>query len=282
MNRYKEYVGLLSKTYDEAVAFLLHKYGPAKDDYYREKSYYRFMNGEIKNITKGKYSRTSEGLYCHHIDEIKELKISDHLVIKRENIPFEYQKKDRLVYCDLIEHTILHVLIAKETSGKFGSPGYEAYLKPDIENWYLLENMPGIKWENNCYQKSYLEPQETFNILANMQKKLGEVYYDTLEDYYKKIKKREEERRKVIDNIRNRKEKERIERMQRAKTLHNKSPRSSIVRYLYEIKYRDPKKFTQSDNFDEFDLRMKPYIKDDLLEELMLFIDNFEEKNDWN
>lgn len=64
MSSYNEYKDLLLKTYDEAVVFLLQKYGSAQDDYFREKSYKKFMNEEIKNITKGKYPRTSEGLYC--------------------------------------------------------------------------------------------------------------------------------------------------------------------------------------------------------------------------
>jgi hypothetical protein len=97
MNRYKEYEDLLSKTYDEAVEFLLQKYGTAKDDYFSEKSYQRFMAGEIKNITTGKYKRTSEGLYCHHIDEKKNLNISNQSFIKENKVSFEFQKKDRLV-----------------------------------------------------------------------------------------------------------------------------------------------------------------------------------------
>src|SRR5699024_220646 len=99
MNKYKEYWNLLSKTYEEAVKFLLNKYGPAQDDYFREKSYQRFMNGEIKNITKGKFSRTKEGLYCHHIDQIKWLKVSDQYFVRKFNIPYEHQRKDKLVYC---------------------------------------------------------------------------------------------------------------------------------------------------------------------------------------
>lgn len=72
MSNYEEYENLLSKfNYDEAVEFLLQKYGSAQDDYFRENSYQRFLKKEIKNITKGKFSRTSEGLYCHHIDEKK-------------------------------------------------------------------------------------------------------------------------------------------------------------------------------------------------------------------
>src|SRR5699024_1035233 len=201
------------------------------------------------------------------------------IFVKRNKIPFKYQSKDRLVYCNLIEHAVLHVLIAKETSFEFGWPGYEAYIKPDIEEWYLDKKLPNPVWEKNCYNKSFLNSQDAFYILVNMQRKLGENYYDSLEHYYVEIKRREEEQRKVINKIRNRKAKERIERMQKAKALHKKSPRNSIVWHLYEIKYCDPYEFLPSENFAEFDLRMKPHLKDDLLEELMLFIDKFEDKN---
>src|SRR5690606_10185794 len=109
-------------------------------------SYQRFINGEIKTITKGKAARTSEGLYCHHIDEIKWLKISDQYFVKKYNIPFETQRKSRLVYCDLVEHTILHVLIAKETSFEYGNSEYVIYLKPEIEEWYLDERIPNLEW----------------------------------------------------------------------------------------------------------------------------------------
>lgn len=147
VDKYNSYLELLLKTYDEAVIFLLQKYGPAQDDYFREKSYKRFLNGEVKSIAKGKTTRTTEGLYCHHIDENKWLKISDKYFVEKHKIPFESQRKDRLVYCDLIEHSILHVLIAKETSVEFGYPGFTAYLRPDIEVWYLDKNVPHIEWK---------------------------------------------------------------------------------------------------------------------------------------
>ena len=41
------------------------------------KNHTRFLNGEIKSITKGKYTRSSEGLYCHHISEDKFQNLSD-------------------------------------------------------------------------------------------------------------------------------------------------------------------------------------------------------------
>src|SRR5699024_11672799 len=65
-------------------------------------------------------------------------------ILREYEIPFEYQKKERLVYCDLIEHSILHVLIAKETSSEFGYLGLDFYLLPDIESWYLDKTIPEI------------------------------------------------------------------------------------------------------------------------------------------
>ena len=225
MNRYKEYLDLLSKTYEEAVEFLLQKYGPALDDYYREKSYQRFMNGEIKNISKGKISRTNEGLYCHHIDEIKWLKVSDKNFVMRFNIPFEHQRKDRLVYCDLIEHSILHILITMETSYEFGYQGYKVYLRPIIEDWYLNKIIPRPKWMQNCYNKSFLEVQEAFNILKAMQSKLGKSYY----------KKKEEERIRWIKALEQNRLNDRYKWITRAKQLHSKSTRDDIVSISYYI-----------------------------------------------
>lgn len=43
MDRLEHYNSLMTMTYDEAVAILQGKYGLAKDDYYRDKSYKRFL-----------------------------------------------------------------------------------------------------------------------------------------------------------------------------------------------------------------------------------------------
>lgn len=94
MSRYEYYEDLLSKSYEDVVEFFLQKYGLAQDDYFREKSYKKFMNNEIKSITKGKISRTSEGLYCHHIDEDKMLKISDINFVKK--MKFRLTTKEKI------------------------------------------------------------------------------------------------------------------------------------------------------------------------------------------
>lgn len=282
MSSYKEYKDLLSKTYDEAVRCLLQKYGFAQDDYYREKSYQRFMNGEIK-IIKKIGSRTSEGLYCHHIDENKALKISDPSFIKRNKIPFEYQKKDRLVYCDLIEHAILHVLIAKETNFEFGYPGYEVYIKPNIEKWYIEKIIPDLDWEMHCLYKSFLNPEEAVNILKEMQKTLGESYYSTPSDYY-------EAKQKAIEELKAQQEARKKEEIQQAirwearekqiikekteefyRTYPNfkksgicfDTPRRKVIAMLYDYKYCNIYKSKK-----ELDLAMKPFNKEELLKEL--------------
>lgn len=280
MNSYKEYLNLLSKNYEEAVDFLLQKYGPAQDDYFRESSYQRFMNGEIKNITKGKGSRTNEGLYCHHIDENKWLKISDQNFAKKYNIPFENQRKDRLVYCDLVEHTILHVLIAKETSYKFGSAGYEAFLKLLIEEWYLDEIIPNPEWMKKCYNKSFLEPQKAFNLLREMQKILGNSYFNTLVDYYEAKKKIEENGGKWQEQLKQNRIDEREHWIERAKQLHNKSPRRDIVTasYFIRIKYKNPMDYlNKSIGFEEYDSKMKKYMKEEILDELLVYIESVAE-----
>ena len=90
----------LKMTYSELVDYLLKKYGPAKCDYFRT---------EACKSKNPKVSRTSEGLYCHHIDEDKAIMLCNDKFAA--NNPFEYQKAERLVYCNALEHLILHIKI---------------------------------------------------------------------------------------------------------------------------------------------------------------------------
>ncbi len=93
----------LNMTYDELVKHLLEKYGPSQYDY--------FCNESCKSKNH-KVSRTNEGLYCHHIDEDKAIMLSNDKFAP--NNPFEYQKADRLVYCNVLEHLLLHIKIVEE------------------------------------------------------------------------------------------------------------------------------------------------------------------------
>lgn len=91
--------------YGELVSHLLNKYGRTINDYFTE------------NFSKGKVSRTNEGLYCHHIDEDKVPNLSN--VDNAKNYPFSFQKSSRLVYCNLLEHMLLHLKIVEENEGGF-------------------------------------------------------------------------------------------------------------------------------------------------------------------
>ncbi len=97
------YDELLTKSYLQIVDLLLNKYGRATGDY--------FVNETCRSKNK-KISRTNEGLLCHHIDEDKAILLSNDQYAA--NNPFEYQKADRLVYCNFLEHLLLHIKIAEE------------------------------------------------------------------------------------------------------------------------------------------------------------------------
>lgn len=291
LDRINQYNALLNASYDAAIEILKFKYGEGIDDYYKEKSYKRFLKKEIKSITKGKYSRTSEGLYCHHIDENKYLNISNKDFIFRKKYPYDIQKKERLVYCDIFEHLILHALIAKETNGEFGVMGYVAYIYPMIVDWYIgQEKLFEKKWMITCYKRAYLEPEQTRELLSKIKLLLpeeyqteGEIVYVTQEErlrIHEEQQKEFLERRAKLDKeleewrIEENKRKEKEER-QRVAEFYKKYPkfkernidwdtsRSRIISLMYDLKYKDSYK-TKKD----FDKSLKPLIKDKLYDKL--------------
>lgn len=164
-DRLDDYYSLINLGYEEAVKFLMNKYGEVRDDYFTKKSYQAFLKGDRKTLTKGKYSRTKEGLYCHHILENQELNLGDKNFIKREKYPFRYQEKENLVYCDILEHLILHALIAKETNGKYGVPGYETFLEPTVMDWYVDGVDPGPDWMKACKRKAFVTSDQLERLL---------------------------------------------------------------------------------------------------------------------
>lgn len=122
----------LKMTYDELVDYLLKKYGPAQYDY--------FCNESCKSKNSN-VSRTKEGLYCHHIDENKAILLSnDKFAV---NNPFEYQKANRLVYCNVLEHLILHIKIVEEPKNENanqmeiqGIGGAVCFICPQINDYF--------------------------------------------------------------------------------------------------------------------------------------------------
>lgn len=162
---------LLSMNYRDAVQFLLRKYGVATVPYFPQKSYDKFLSGINKTLTKSsKVTRTKEGLYCHHIAEINYIMLSNSDFIKFFNYPFELQEKDMLVYCNLVEHSILHTLISREATGAQGQGGYWNFIRPMIIDWYIDENILNPEWMKLCYKASYLTKEEATNFINKCDK----------------------------------------------------------------------------------------------------------------
>lgn len=122
----------LGMSYQGLVDYLLEKYGPAQYDY--------FINDSFRSKNK-KVSRSAEGLECHHIDEDKAIMLSSPQYAARN--PFEYQKAERLVYCNVLEHLILHIKIVEEPrpleANEMELPGIGGiinFLCPQINDYY--------------------------------------------------------------------------------------------------------------------------------------------------
>lgn len=171
MSKLSYYLELLDLNYDELVVYLLGKYGSASEDFYLESSYNDFISGVVRSIVKGDVSRLKEGLYCHHVDENRIQKLTDLMLIKLGEIPFECQKKDRLVYCDLIEHALLHTLIITESRAKYGRRSLVGYLLPNISEWYAMSIKP-IYGDMTCYECAYLNSEDAMVLISRIEEYL--------------------------------------------------------------------------------------------------------------
>ncbi|CAK1253162.1 hypothetical protein LMG30237_ALEAABJJ_01458 [Fructobacillus tropaeoli] len=167
---FERYMALTNMNYREAISYLKNRYGEVTDNYFREKSYERFLNQEIKSIAKGKYSKTAEGLYTHHILENKFANISNLNFIRKYQYPFYLQTKENLVYADLVEHLILHGLITKETNGEFGYAGYQ-FIYPMLVTWLIWGIDPKPAWMKNVKNKINLTSDEATKIYRSLNEK---------------------------------------------------------------------------------------------------------------
>lgn len=150
MNR-KEIYEELKMPYDELQAYLIQKYGGAVCDY--------FATPECKSKSK-KISRTGEGLYCHHMDEDKGGNLGNPPQAKMQ--PFEWQKKERLVYCNILEHLILHIKIAvirqKELLKNpndveaFFTTGGIFMICADINDMFINDGT-SVAWKRRCFEE---------------------------------------------------------------------------------------------------------------------------------
>lgn len=168
---YKE----LEMNYEQLVRYLLNKYGPAKYDYFIKDNF------KSKNT---KVSRTKEGLFCHHIDEDKAIMLSDPFYAK-EN-PYSYQKADRLVYCNYLEHMILHLKIVEGPHNKEankgelpGLGGIVNYMAPELNDFYT-----GYKIQKEYLKTAFSLVEENLDEYIVILKRLLHISKFTLLEIY--------------------------------------------------------------------------------------------------
>ena len=165
--KYYEY--LLSLEYDSLCIYLQKKYGVPKKNYFSK-------SWEKNKLNYGKF----KGLFVHHIKE----NIADNLstVSSAKTYSYEYQHKEYLVYCNYLEHLILHFAILKENPSKY--VGLFFFLIPELNYFYfkkisrflLLQKMD---YKEICFdivkqdKKIYLYILEQIN---NFVKTNGKVY----------------------------------------------------------------------------------------------------------
>lgn len=154
---FEEYENWENATYEEYVEYLKRKYGSAKYDYF------------TKNWTKiRKVTRTNEGLFVHHVFEDHAIMLGNPEYAK--NNPFEWQKAENLVYCDWLEHLLLHIKIYqfpakdKNENEDVGIGGAINFIIPELNDLYSGFQITQ-PWKKNCFDKVSDEVSKNVYIL---------------------------------------------------------------------------------------------------------------------
>lgn len=139
-----EFMKVKEMTYSEYCDYLQGKYGIGVADYM------------TKSFNKNsKCSRTSEGLIAHHKAEDKMIMLSTKAFA--EMCPYEWQLKENIVYCDYLEHLLLHVLICKYPSPEklpiadVGIGGVVNFIVPELNDLYSGWETRQV-WRRNCHR----------------------------------------------------------------------------------------------------------------------------------
>ena len=159
-----EFQKVKDMTYIEYCDYLQTKYGIGLTDYM------------TKSFNKNqKCTRTKEGLVVHHKDEDKMIMLSTKEIA--EKFPFEWQTKEHLVYCDMLEHLLLHVLICKYPSKDkipgvdVGIGGASNFLIPELNDVYSGWES-SQKWQQ-CLHEKIISDKDVY--LAIIEKYILEV-----------------------------------------------------------------------------------------------------------
>ena len=154
-----EYQKVKDMTYLEYCDYLQNKYGIGLADY-MTKSYNK----------NSKCQRTKDGLIAHHKAEDKMIMLSTKEIAQM--YPFEWQKKENIVYCDYLEHLLLHVLICKYPSpdkipmADVGIGGVINFIAPELNDLYSGWQTKQ-SWRKTCHDKVRNDKDVYLAILKN-------------------------------------------------------------------------------------------------------------------
>ena len=139
-----EYEKVKDLTYLQYCDYLQNKYGFAKGSYY------------TRNGNKNSHlTRTKEGLVIHHKYEDHAILLADPEFAKKN--PYEWQSAENLVYCDYLEHLLLHILICrypaedKNPNEEVGIGGIVNYIVPELNDVYS-GYVTSQEWRANCHE----------------------------------------------------------------------------------------------------------------------------------
>lgn len=141
----QEYKKVCDYTYLQYCDYLQKKYGIGLAPY---------MTKSFNPNPKCK--RTKEGLIAHHKLENRMIMLSKKEIA--ETCPYEWQLEHNIVYCDYLEHMLLHILICKYPSDdtpdfiSVGIGGIANFLIPELNDvfsgWITRQ-----AWRKNCHDR---------------------------------------------------------------------------------------------------------------------------------
>lgn len=140
----EEYGKVKGMSYGEYCKYLQGKYGIPEKPYY------------TKGFTKNKITRTKEGLFVHHIREDTAIMLCNDRYAR--NNPYEFQLPENLVYCDYLEHLLLHIMICEHPNPDHneheavGVGGVENHIAPQLNDFY--SGCPiTLPWMQACFNR---------------------------------------------------------------------------------------------------------------------------------
>lgn len=152
-----EYQNVKDLSYEEYCGYLNKKYGAVPRKY-----------GSSKN------KRPDDGLFIHHVREDEVASLSNRK-IALANDPV-YQEPENLVYCNYLEHLLLHIMIGEETAGtkNLGLNGPFVFIVPALKNYFEKG------WKNEKINAGYYNAiegnKEVYDILL---KRYNKIVCDT-------------------------------------------------------------------------------------------------------